>query len=239
MLVAVDPRGAPTLAARGLDRAVHRRCPQCGAVVVLRAGRRVVAHFAHRPDSACAAAGESLRHVLAKRILLDALAARGMTVAVEAPLGPARRADLLVTDGARRFTIEVQDSPITVEAMKARERADRRAGCAATCWIFTDRRVPAAVWEPAWPERLPEARLPDELRWRWHATRLPVLCLRLDPARLYGLELGPVVRGPAPARRLKTRHTVLPIPLTFEPVVARGRYGDVLTFARRAAPART
>lgn len=163
--------------------------------------------------------------------------------------GRRRRADLLVEDGVRpRFTVEIQDSPISVDEMKARERLDRAAGCAATCWIFTERRISPLVFEPPpWPARRVEARIPGELRWRWHVTHLPVLCLHVERRRLYGLHLGSVVRGTTawvdaggnpritPARRLRSRSTVLTEPLSFVPELGRGRYGGpVVTFERPA-----
>lgn len=65
---------------------------------------------------------------------------------LEAILSSPRRADLLVADDAGvRFTIEMQDSAISPDQMKLRERADQSPGCFATCWTFTDNRVPRSV----------------------------------------------------------------------------------------------
>jgi hypothetical protein len=194
MLVAVVS-GGRVIAERGLDRRLDFRCPACGRRVILKAGSVVIAHFAHETRANCIAEGESRRHLAAKKLLRDQLASLDFDVTPEVMLSAVRRADLLVADeDGKRFTIEIQDSSISVDEMKARERADKAAGCFATCWVFTDNRLPDDFWELRSDGQATEARLPNEMRYRWHATHRPVLVLRLSDSRLVGLRLTPVDR---------------------------------------------
>ena len=59
-------------------------CPVCREAVILRRGRKVVAHFANRPRARCIArTGETRVHLEEKRVLLDAFRARGLRVEAE------------------------------------------------------------------------------------------------------------------------------------------------------------
>jgi Competence protein CoiA-like family len=194
MLVALGPDGERVAATRTLDRSAGFRCPVCSEQVILKAGAKVIAHFAHRARGGCIAAGESLRHLVAKKLLADRLSELGLQVKLETILSASRRADLLVRDDSEvQFTVEVQDSPISPEEMKARERADRAAGCVDTCWIFTDARVRAA-FKPSAGDDPTEVRLPEDVRYRWNATRQPVLVLRVDRGELVGMRLASIDR---------------------------------------------
>lgn len=48
-------------------------CPQCKDQVILKKGKVYVHHFAHRPGSECANAGESILHMNIKRSVFEAL----------------------------------------------------------------------------------------------------------------------------------------------------------------------
>ena len=53
------------------------RCPECNGRIILRAGTRVVRHFAHyKPDAACKLTGEGAHHLAAKHLIANA-ASRG------------------------------------------------------------------------------------------------------------------------------------------------------------------
>ncbi len=147
-------------------------CRVCGAPVVFKPGRTRTAHFAHRPDSGCAqGALMSPAHLRAQEHLAAGLRARGLSVALEAPLPGAagdRRIDVLVWPPDRsgaRVAIEVQASDITVGVIEARTASYEQAGVAplwlrlldfgalkvvqtlplrATVWI---ERYPARSWE--------------------------------------------------------------------------------------------
>lgn len=235
--MALDPEGDRVVAERGLRRGLDYRCPVCDERVILKAGSQVIAHFAHEVRGDCVAAEESRRHLAAKKLLADRLTELGLRVTLEAILSRSRRADLLVEDDhGTRFTIEIQDSPISPDDMKARERSDRGAGCVATCWIFTSNRVAASAWEHDPTGAAPEVRFPNEMRYRWNATHLPVIVLRLEERRLYGMRLAPIDRPGSEwydsqaslqssmDYRLRSTFAVDVQALSFTPQVVRGRY---------------
>lgn len=69
MLIANDHHGERTLAAKDTPDGACT-CPECDSGVILKKrGRKIAAHFAHRPGSTCTAQGESWRHLLAKKVL--------------------------------------------------------------------------------------------------------------------------------------------------------------------------
>jgi competence protein CoiA len=95
--------------------------------VVLRAGLVRIAHFAHRPDAACAfGARMSIAHLTAQRSIAEALRRRGIKVELEAfmpSLAGDRRIDVLACPPDRpaaRVAIEVQASDLTAELIAAR-----------------------------------------------------------------------------------------------------------------------
>lgn len=119
-------------------------CSLCGGAVILKRGRVKVAHFAHQPGAECDYAGESVPHLLAKRVLADQFRCLDYIVELEEP-HPAvsRRVDVAVTvpPSGARIAVEVQDSPIKVDEMKRRIQADKRSGFFGTVWVFTSRRA--------------------------------------------------------------------------------------------------
>jgi hypothetical protein len=239
MLVALDARRQRTVAETTLGRDDQWICPLCRQAVILKAGRVVIPHFAHKARGLCAAEGESRRHLAAKKLFYDELTSRGLDVSLEVMLAADRRADLLVASPRGRFTIEVQDSRISVEEMKAREAQDKRAGCVTTCWVFTEKRLPGAVFAHLETTettiRTTEVRVAADIRYRWNATHLPVLVLRGD--RLFGLTLEPIWRDgedyydeygdyqSRDGRWLQTTFTLRYDLLGFTPVLDTDRYG--------------
>lgn len=114
-------------------------CPKCSGLVILKRGRIVTAHFAHKPPVVCSwGSGESGAHLEAKRAICDALRARGLTADVEMivpSLAGDRRADVLVIGpGGQRVAIEVQRTPLSFDAIEARTRAYMAAGIA-VIWV--------------------------------------------------------------------------------------------------------
>lgn len=82
MLVAqLDTR---RIEAREAARGPDYRCPECGRMVILKKGRIVTHHFAHKPPVDCAwGRGESHAHREAKTLFRDEFARRGYRTEVE------------------------------------------------------------------------------------------------------------------------------------------------------------
>lgn len=117
------------------------RCRQCGAPVIFKPGRVRTAHFAHRPDGACAfGARMSAAHLTAQGVIAAALRARGLSVELEAPLpgeGGGRRIDVLAWPPRRpraRVAIEVQASDLTAALIEARTASYQALGVA-VLWL--------------------------------------------------------------------------------------------------------
>ena len=109
------------------------RCPNCGADVILKQGRIVIHHFAHKPPTDCTwASGETREHLLAKTQIRDAFRARGYQADYEVEVlsvAGDRRADVLVTNARGvRVAIEIQHTPILYDAIERRTEAYMSAG---------------------------------------------------------------------------------------------------------------
>jgi hypothetical protein len=118
-------------------RGEHYRCRQCGAPVTFKPGRVRAAHFAHRPDAACAFGGPmSAAHLAAQNLIATALRARGLEVELEAPLPGSlgdRRIDVLAWPPGRpsaRIAIEVQASDLGEAMIEARTASYQAIGVA-------------------------------------------------------------------------------------------------------------
>lgn len=114
--------------------AVHPRelscvCPRCRQPVVLKRGRVVVAHFAHKPPVYCEwGAGETLQHMEAKQLIYDELRRRGVRVELEYVIED-RRADVMAWN--RRglpIAVELQHTSIGVEELETRAFSYARLG---------------------------------------------------------------------------------------------------------------
>jgi hypothetical protein len=157
-------------------------CRVCGEAVILRKGDIRIAHFAHRPDAACAwSAGMSPEHLEAQRRLADALRARGVCAQLEviAPsLAGDRRIDVLAWPPDRpaaRVALEVQASDLTVGLVAARS-SSYEAENVAPLWLrlldFSDfqkvQTLPGrgTVWIERWRARAWERWVCDQLGGR-------------------------------------------------------------------------
>lgn len=108
-------------------------CPECTAELILKKGRVVVHHFAHKPLAGCAyARGETLAHLSGKLALCRSFRARGLDADVERPVlsvAGDRRADVLVGyQHHGRRAIELQHSPIDLSQIEHRTAAYISAG---------------------------------------------------------------------------------------------------------------
>jgi hypothetical protein len=133
-----------SIAVRGLEY----RCPKCAGVVTLKQGRRVIAHFAHKPPRLCSwAAGETRAHLEAKSLVKAALTERGLRAEVEfeiSSLPGDRRADVMTwSPTGLAIAFELQHSAISVNEIEARALSYAHAGVA-QIWIPFLR---ASVWD--------------------------------------------------------------------------------------------
>lgn len=108
-------------------------CPNCKDGVVLKKGRIVAHHFAHKPPVKCIwGKGETHAHREAKRLFQEEFIRRGLRAEVEhevASLPDDRRADVVVwSPGGERFALELQHTPIDYENLEHRTRSYIRAG---------------------------------------------------------------------------------------------------------------
>lgn len=133
MLVALldETRIEASVAVKGPDY----HCPQCQQRLVLKKGRIVIDHFAHKPPIICNyAKGETREHMSGKLALRDSFRERGLEAEVEQAVlssGGDRRADVLVhapTSKQRRIAIELQHQPIDLDQIERRTRAYVLAG---------------------------------------------------------------------------------------------------------------
>ncbi|WP_327007573.1 competence protein CoiA family protein [Dactylosporangium sp. NBC_01737] len=239
MLVAVHARsGERVEASKHLPASPDYRCPVCGWTVIVKPGRVVVSHFAHRPAGPrCGAQGESIPHMRAKVLLAQRFREHGYDVALEEPhSGGRRRVDVAVTirgrNGPVRVAVEVQDSAIAVGELQRRNHADKQAGFFATLWVFTTNRLSRARGS------LPgaELRLPEEVRYLDRRWRLPVAVLDVQRERVMLVSTAPIIREGqpyyneygdeeySPDRWLVATRQVHVAAATFELEAVRGRY---------------
>ncbi len=121
------------------DRNKTYVCPSCKRTLVLKRGRIVIAHFAHKPPTKCAwARGETLAHMTAKNAIRTVLLERGLQSEVEfeiRDLPGDRRADVMVwSPKGIRVAIELQHTTIGLESLEARAFSYARGGIA-QIWI--------------------------------------------------------------------------------------------------------
>ena len=126
--------------ARNAIRGEAHRCPGCNAEVILKRGRRVIAHFAHKPPVDCSwGKGETHAHRYSKALVADALTERGLNAEVEfevETLTGDRRADVMTwhPGTGQAIAIELQHSTIDLDNIEARARSYASAGIA-QFWI--------------------------------------------------------------------------------------------------------
>ncbi len=136
--------------ASAAQRGVEYHCPSCHKALVLKKGRVVIHHFAHKPPILCDwARGETLAHLEAKQIVHAALTGRGVKAELEysvETLPGDRRADVMAwSPKGQMIAIEMQHTSISAEEIAERAFAYARAG-AAQVWISF---LPASVWKQA------------------------------------------------------------------------------------------
>ena len=116
-------------------------CPVCAEKVVLRAGEKVIPHFAHSPKTLCptASGGEGVYHEKGKLLLFRWLQKQGLCVELEAYLPEIRqRPDFLIHLKGRRIAIEYQCTRIAENDIIARTFGYKKAGIEVV-WILGER----------------------------------------------------------------------------------------------------
>jgi len=126
MLQALDTQAGKVLATDADKGSVHL-CPECRGPVVLKRGRLVIAHFAHAKGAGCAfGTGESIRHHQMKASIGHHFA--DYAPEYEAVVVPGRRADVTFLGGGRRYVVECQESPMSIEEWEQRTADYSRYG---------------------------------------------------------------------------------------------------------------
>lgn len=136
--------GRATLAALAV-RGGEYRCPKCNGILVLKQGRIVIHHFAHKPPTDCTfASGETYAHMKAKTLVYEAFCSRSVRAELEYvvdTLPGDRRADVMIwsPSGRKRIAIELQHVAVGLEEIEARSFSYARVDIA-QLWIpFLDR----------------------------------------------------------------------------------------------------
>ena len=111
--------------ARRAEKGLKYICPNCSSEVILKKGRIVKHHFAHKPKITCAwRIGETLQHLKAKELFRDEFLSRGLSADLEhivPSLPKDKRADVLVWSKiGNRFAIELQHTAIDYENLEER-----------------------------------------------------------------------------------------------------------------------
>jgi competence protein CoiA len=140
--------GAERIDAARAMRGQDYHCPQCNSLLILKKGRKVIDHFAHKPPTDCSwAKGETQAHLEAKTLIAEALKARGLTAEVEfvlSTLSGDRRADVMVwSPKGQQIAFELQQTNIAIQEIEHRAASYAKANIA-QIWIPF---LPASVWK--------------------------------------------------------------------------------------------
>lgn len=131
--------GDTRIDAASAKRGPEYRCPKCSGIVILKQGRKVIEHFAHKPSTDCSwARGETRAHLEAKVLVQAALVERGLKAEVEFVVNTLpgdRRADVMAwSPKGQQIAFELQHTPIDLNEIEARASSYARAGIA-QIWI--------------------------------------------------------------------------------------------------------
>lgn len=103
-------------------------CPECKEKVIIKAGTKVVAHFAHQVKSNCAYGGEGEYHEQGKYILYQWLASQNIPVELEVYLPEIKqRPDILVTLHGKRIAVEFQCAKVSNQIIRQRNIGYKKA----------------------------------------------------------------------------------------------------------------
>lgn len=113
-------------------------CPACDEPVLVKAGVKTIAHFAHRSNSECSSHdyGEGPYHDQGKHLLFQWLKQQGIDVELEKYLPEiSQRPDLFVRLNNRKIAFEYQCARIPIETLKERNAGYFKAGIT-PIWIL-------------------------------------------------------------------------------------------------------
>lgn len=113
-------------------------CPACQQQVIIRSGKRTIAHFSHLPNTDCllCSGGEGLYHETGKLQLFRWLSCFNMQVELEVYFPEiAQRTDIFVQIGKKRIAVEYQCARISHEEITRRTKGYQTLGIK-TLWIL-------------------------------------------------------------------------------------------------------
>ena len=113
-------------------------CPTCNESLLVKAGVKTIAHFAHRTESECSSNdhGEGPYHEQGKLMLFQWLKSQGIGVELEKYLPEiSQRPDIFVSLNHRRIAIEYQCARIPVDILNSRNAGYNKAGIT-PIWIL-------------------------------------------------------------------------------------------------------
>lgn len=156
-------------------------CPACGSPVILKQGRIITPHFAHKPPVTCEyGLGESEQHRIIKTEIFNALRDHGKAaVELEKRLGPAITDIYFETKSGQKIAVEVQISKLTMDKIIARTMTYHQLG------VYV-------LWLVPWKDELNERRYSPSQYEKW----LHVLNFGKVYYHLEGLEVVPVHFAP-------------------------------------------
>ncbi|GAX05541.1 competence protein CoiA [Secundilactobacillus pentosiphilus] len=124
------------VAASDAQRGMPYFCPSCREQVILKRGTRMMAHFAHRPNSNCRpfSESESQKHLTGKWQLAAYFGRKHVELEPYLQL-LAQRPDLLVKREAHQLAVEYQCSPISAGKLRQRNQGYHAYGLE-VIWIL-------------------------------------------------------------------------------------------------------
>lgn len=104
-------------------------CPECKETVIVRAGPKVIPHFAHKKASNCSVnGGEGAYHQQGKLLLYEWLINQGINAELETYIPEInQRPDLLIHMKKRRIAIEYQCAEIPINQIEKRNKGYEKA----------------------------------------------------------------------------------------------------------------
>lgn len=135
MLQAIDEQGKQIIPSLLTKREITELrkctfyCPQCHEEVIIRAGPKVIPHFAHHPKSTCiiSSSGESSYHKLAKVTIFNWLKKQHMNATLEKYLNVInRRPDLFIERAKQNIVIEFQSATISATELAKRNESFKK-----------------------------------------------------------------------------------------------------------------
>ncbi|MFB1081364.1 competence protein CoiA [Jeotgalibacillus sp. JSM ZJ347] len=112
-------------------RSQQLRCPSCKTTVLVKAGKKVIPHFAHQSKASCTgfSENESIFHLQAKTSLYQWFTQQSLHPELEKTYHEInRRADLAIKTSHAEFAVEFQCSPLSAELQRIRSSDYRQIG---------------------------------------------------------------------------------------------------------------